>query len=390
MAIKIYIDQGHNPVNPNAGAEGNGYREQDLVFEIGRRLAAILQANGFETRLSRPTRDTQLGTSVSTSLSTRVNDANTWGANYFVSLHTNASVNPQANGAEVLVYSTSSPAYELAQSVLEQLTLSTGVRGRGVVTRPGLYVLRRTAMPAILVEMGFITNPSDANLMANSPGAFAQGIADGIIDYVRRSEPASTIPVQERINDRGQMPEIREITEAPEMPEIREITEIPQIINREDLPDVGEEPELENNSGSVKEENGFPEEDIDDNFEDFMRENSEIGELRIQAFRGQQAIPAEGVSVLITKRIGDVDYIFFEGETNESGIIDGIKLPAPPASNSTDYGKPDRTALYLLTAKKDLFDTIERQIELFSGIKTIQPLQMTQRYGGIYGASDNS
>ena len=43
---KIYIDQGHNPENPNAGAEGNGYREQDLVYEIGIRTAEILRRNG--------------------------------------------------------------------------------------------------------------------------------------------------------------------------------------------------------------------------------------------------------------------------------------------------------------------------------------------------------
>ena len=54
MAIKIYIDQGHNPVNPNAGAEGNGLREQDIVYRIGQELAALLRSNGsFDVRLSR-------------------------------------------------------------------------------------------------------------------------------------------------------------------------------------------------------------------------------------------------------------------------------------------------------------------------------------------------
>ncbi|MBR4940551.1 MAG: N-acetylmuramoyl-L-alanine amidase, partial [Clostridia bacterium] len=65
---KIYIDQGHNPENPNAGAEGNGYREQDLVYEIGIRTADILRRNGQQVRLSRPTPSAQLGTSNSTSL----------------------------------------------------------------------------------------------------------------------------------------------------------------------------------------------------------------------------------------------------------------------------------------------------------------------------------
>ena len=43
MAIKIYIDQGHNPQNPNAGAEGSGLREQDLVYRIGQELATLLR-----------------------------------------------------------------------------------------------------------------------------------------------------------------------------------------------------------------------------------------------------------------------------------------------------------------------------------------------------------
>ena len=73
MAIKIYIDQGHNPQNPNAGAEGNGLREQDLTYKIGVELAALINANpNLEARLSRPTPETTLGTSNSTSLSARV------------------------------------------------------------------------------------------------------------------------------------------------------------------------------------------------------------------------------------------------------------------------------------------------------------------------------
>ena len=95
MAIKIYIDQGHNPQNPNAGAEGSGLREQDIVYRIGQETAALLRANGnFDVRLSRPTPETVLGTSNSSSLAARVRDANEWGADYFISLHTNASDSP--------------------------------------------------------------------------------------------------------------------------------------------------------------------------------------------------------------------------------------------------------------------------------------------------------
>ena len=115
MAIKIYIDQGHNPSAPNAGAEGNGYKEQDITYEVGRRLAELLRANGnFEVRLSRPTPQTSLGTSNASSLSARVNEANSWGADYFISIHANASTVSSVSGTEVLVYSRPSVAYNLA------------------------------------------------------------------------------------------------------------------------------------------------------------------------------------------------------------------------------------------------------------------------------------
>lgn len=184
MAIKVYIDQGHNPMNPNAGAEGNGLREQDLVYEIGVRLAAILRANGFETRLSRPSPTTQLGTSNASSLAARVNDANSWGADYFISLHTNASTESSASGSEAYVYRSNSAAYTLAENILYQLNAATGLANRGVFVRPSLYVLRRTSMPAVLVELGFITNSYDAALMETQPDLFAVGVANGLMAYL--------------------------------------------------------------------------------------------------------------------------------------------------------------------------------------------------------------
>ncbi len=184
MPQKIYIDQGHNPVNPNAGAESNGYREQDLVYEIGQRLAEILRGDGFSVRLSRPFPDTQLGSSTATSLAARVNDANSWGADYFLSLHTNASASPNAAGSEAYVFQLDTDAATLATSILIELQRVTGLPDRGVMARPTLYVLRRTRMPAVLLELGFITNPYEAELMATQPGLFAYGIANGLLAYL--------------------------------------------------------------------------------------------------------------------------------------------------------------------------------------------------------------
>lgn len=183
MATKIYIDQGHNPVNPNAGSEGNGFREQDLVYTIGQMTAASLRSYGFDVRLSRPSPTTQLGTSNTTSLQARVNDANSWGADYFISLHTNASDVTSASGSEAFVYRRDSDAEYLAENILTQLNYATGLQNRGVMVRPGLYVLKKTRMPATLVELGFITNPVDAELMAYSPGLFAEGVSNGVLAY---------------------------------------------------------------------------------------------------------------------------------------------------------------------------------------------------------------
>lgn len=184
MATKIYIDQGHNPQNPNAGSEGNGFREQDLVYTIGQMTAAALESYGFDVRLSRPTPETQLGTSNTTSLEARVNDANSWGADYFISLHTNASDITSASGSEAFVYCRDSTAEALAANILTQLNYATGLQNRGVMARPGLYVLRKTRMPATLVELGFITNPVDAELMAYSPQLFAAGITNGVLAFM--------------------------------------------------------------------------------------------------------------------------------------------------------------------------------------------------------------
>lgn len=184
MAIKIFIDQGHNPVNPNAGAEVGGIREQDINYEVGVRLATLLNNNpNFEARLSRPTPETQLGTSTTTSLQARVNAANSWPADFFISLHGNISELTTASGSEAYVYSSSSPAYTMATRILEGLHYMTGLRNRGVIVTTRLYVLRSTAMPAVLVEMGYMSNPVDLNLLLSDPQSFARGIYNGILAY---------------------------------------------------------------------------------------------------------------------------------------------------------------------------------------------------------------
>jgi len=89
----------------------------------------------------------------------------------------------EASGSEAFVYRSDSPAFEMALRILEGLNYSTGLENRGVFVRPTLYVLRATDMPAVLVEMGYISNQNDAYLMTYDPESFARGIYNGILLY---------------------------------------------------------------------------------------------------------------------------------------------------------------------------------------------------------------
>ena len=185
MPTKIYIDQGHNPEGINAGAEGFGYREQDITYAVGIYLRDILLEDGrFEVRNSRNTPEESLGASNATSLAARVRGANEWGADYFISIHCNASENPAANGSEVYVYRQGSVAAALAQQVLEAIVARLGTKNNGVRVNPSLYVLRRTRMPAILVELAYITNEEDVQKLVNDQYAFAYAIYEGLCRYL--------------------------------------------------------------------------------------------------------------------------------------------------------------------------------------------------------------
>ena len=189
MAIQIYIDQGHNPQGINAGAEGFGVREQDITYQVGLYLYNILSEDyRFTARLSRPTPETTLGYNNTSSLRERVNQANSWPADYFISIHANASENPELNGSEVYVAASYTPAWYLAMDVLSEIVRRTGTKYNGVYINPALYVLRNTNMPAILVELGYITNYEDNQKMTQNPYQFAYGIYVGLLNYLGRPQ----------------------------------------------------------------------------------------------------------------------------------------------------------------------------------------------------------
>lgn len=185
MAIKIFIDQGHNPSGYfNSGAEGNGVRESEVNYQVGIYLRNLLNNDPrFEARVSRPTPTTVLGTNNATSLQERVRMANEWPANYFISIHCNSNPNPAINGTEVYIYQYFTQANWLASQVMTGVNQMTGTRNNGIRLNQSLYVLRRTNMPAILVELAYLSNVSDAQKLRNNQYQFAYGIYLGIMRY---------------------------------------------------------------------------------------------------------------------------------------------------------------------------------------------------------------
>ncbi len=151
---RIFFDYGHGGRDP--GAVYKERRESMDNLEIGRSIAAEVRKAGIEVGESRKS-------DVEVSLENRVGLANRGKYDYFLSFHRNAFKPEVARGAEVFIYPKASPrARNLAQEVQKSLILC-GFKSRGV-KEARFYVLGKTKMPAILIELGFIDNSLDNEL----------------------------------------------------------------------------------------------------------------------------------------------------------------------------------------------------------------------------------
>ncbi len=178
--MKILLDPGHGGKDP--GACGKTRKEKDVVLDVARALRVKLEKMEHTILLSRYS-------DVDTPLSSRTCKANEWGANIYLSIHCNGAVSPQAHGFEVWTSPGLTEADALASRILEAWKFrfpSVKLRqdwadGDGD-KESQFWVLRKTKMPAVLVELGFITHP-DFERLTEDPkmvGAWAQALAEGI------------------------------------------------------------------------------------------------------------------------------------------------------------------------------------------------------------------
>ncbi|MFA1820541.1 N-acetylmuramoyl-L-alanine amidase [Virgibacillus oceani] len=183
--VKVYLDPGHGGSDP--GATGNGLREKDLVLKIARYTRNYLQNDysGVSVRMSR--NDDSFP-----SLTDRTNDANSWGADIFVSIHINA-FNGSAHGYEDFIFNGNvrNDTGRLRDSLHAELApLFRNNRGK---KRANFAVLRQSNMPAVLTENGFIDNKQDADYLSKDSNLkkIAQAHAKGIASYFGLSKGSS-------------------------------------------------------------------------------------------------------------------------------------------------------------------------------------------------------
>ncbi len=177
---KVVIDPGHGGSDP--GAVGiNGLREADVVLNVSKSVSGFLTKKGVKTILTRNYERTL-------DLHPRVTKANNSKADAFVSIHANATKGKRkdVNGLETYYYS-GFKGYSLAKNIQKQILITSPQSPDRGVRRSRFYVIRKTSMPAALVEIGFVTGKYDADLLRQKGyrDKISFAIAKGILNYLK-------------------------------------------------------------------------------------------------------------------------------------------------------------------------------------------------------------
>jgi N-acetylmuramoyl-L-alanine amidase len=186
----IIIDAGHGGFD-RGGVPGQRIAEKDKTLDVALRLGRILRADGYRVVMTRD-RD------VFIPLGTRTAIANQYRGASFVSIHFNCSTRAGANGIETYYYRSDSAS--LAASIHRNVVAGAPTENRGI-RRRGFFVLRRTAIPSVLVECGFLTNPTEGRLAQTD--SYRQKLAEQIARGIRRQPPPFNRPLTSSLSTAG-------------------------------------------------------------------------------------------------------------------------------------------------------------------------------------------
>ena len=169
----IVIDPGHGG-HDRGGVPGQRVSEKMMALDVAQRLRGVLQARGYRVVMTR-------NSDVFIPLGTRSSIANSYRGGTFVSVHFNSARRAGANGIETYYFRRDSAG--LAASIHRNVVAIAPTENRGI-RRRGYFVLRRTNLPGVLVECGFLTNPTEARYALNS--SYRQRLAEAIARGIQR------------------------------------------------------------------------------------------------------------------------------------------------------------------------------------------------------------
>ena len=216
---RVRVDPGHASPLPTGGTDpgavGNGVREAECVLEISKLVAAMLRASGVRVDLTRTGEPGPTAAQRAKLLSVA-------GVDCSVSIHANAAADPAARGVEIYVSAANAESQLLGTAIAEEyLAWVQGIPGRQPVVRTPLasngedyyYFVRhptRAGIPAVLVEVGFVSSAEDAAVLASFWGRFAiaYGISRGVLRWLGRLAEAD-----ELADLRTRMDQIRTLAE---------------------------------------------------------------------------------------------------------------------------------------------------------------------------------
>jgi N-acetylmuramoyl-L-alanine amidase len=173
----VVVDAGHG--GKDLGANRNNVYEKDLNLSVALKLKKALEARGVNVQMTRAT-DMFLELSQITAISNRIKpDA-------FISVHTNASLSPAANGLETYYYTPQS--VPLAKAVHKHAVNNINSPDRGV-RKAMFYVIHHTQIPAVLFEMGYISHPTEREALQSETrqNATAEALAQGVVEFLGRT-----------------------------------------------------------------------------------------------------------------------------------------------------------------------------------------------------------
>ena len=190
----VVVDAGHGG-HDRGGVPYQRIGEKGMTLDVSQRLKRVLQAQGYRVVMTR-------NSDVFIPLGTRVAIANSYRGAVFVSVHFNSSRRAGANGVETYYYRNDSGA--LAASIHRNVVAGAPTENRGI-RRRGFYVLRRTSIPSVLVECGFLTNPQEGRLAQSA--SYRQQLAERIARGIARQPAPFSRPLTASLQRAGMGPQ---------------------------------------------------------------------------------------------------------------------------------------------------------------------------------------